>query len=58
MEIYSPVLTRLAKKIENVDQIYSEIMLARGKIESNVSISLLLEHLFISMIKGGITDGK
>ena len=56
--IYSPVLTRLAKKIANVDQIYSEIMLARGKIESNVSISLLLEHLFISMIKGGITDGK
>lgn len=58
LEIYSGILSRLAENIGSVDKIYSEIMLARGKIESNVSISLLLEHLFISIVKGGITDGK
>ena len=33
--------------------IYKEVMLTRGKIELNVNLGLLLEHIFIYIIKGG-----
>ncbi len=42
----------LAKKLKNVDSIYKEIMLTRGKIELNVNIALLLEHIFIYIYEG------
>lgn len=43
----------LSKKIENPEKYYLEILLTRGKIELNVSIALLIEHIFITIIKGG-----
>ena len=57
LEISRKSLQKISKSINNIDKIYLEIMLSRGKIESNVSISLLLEHLFISIVKGGLTNG-
>lgn len=53
IEIYSKTLTNLAKSLKNIEKSYLEIMLSRGKIESNISIGLLLEHIFIYIIKGG-----
>ena len=58
LEIYAPTLKAISKSIKNIDKIYLEVMLSRGKIESNVSISLLLEHIFIQIIKGGYENGK
>lgn len=58
LEIYTSTISQISKNLKGVDKIYSEIMLARGKIESNVSISLLLEHIFIKMIQGGNVNGK
>lgn len=43
----------LSKKIETPEKYYLEILLTRGKIELNVSIALLIEHIFITIIKGG-----
>lgn len=58
LKIYQKTLENISKNINNVDKCYLEIMLSRGKIELNISIGLLLEHIFISIIKGGIADGK
>lgn len=58
IEMYRKTLTNLSKSIKNIDRIYLEIMLSRGMIESNISIGLLLEHLFIFIINGGIKNGK
>ena len=58
IQIYRGTLSQIAKSLKNIDKIYLEIMLSRGKIESNVSISLLLEHLFIYIINGGNLNGK
>ena len=43
----------ISKNIKNPEKIYLEIVLTRGKIESNVSIALILEHLFIYIAKEG-----
>lgn len=43
----------LAKIIDNPQEIYKEIILSRGKIETNVNLSLLLEHIFIFINHGG-----
>ena len=53
LEIYSKTLTNLSKSLKDIEKSYLEIMLCRGKIESNISIGLLLEHIFIYIIKGG-----
>lgn len=37
----------------DIESIYKEVMLTRGKIELNVNLGLLLEHIFIYIIKGG-----
>lgn len=58
LEVYKSTISNIAKNVNGVDKIYSEIMLSRGKIESNISISLLLEHIFIKMIQGGNVNGK
>ena len=58
LDIYRKTLETIAQNIKNIDKIYLEVMLSRGKIESNVSISLLLEHIFIQIIKGGNTYGN
>ena len=41
------LFTSLSNKLTNVEEDYKEIMLARGKIELNVNLGLLLEHIFI-----------
>lgn len=43
----------LSKIIDNPQEIYKEIILSRGKIETNVNLSLLLEHIFIFINHGG-----
>ena len=48
----------LSSKFENVEDYYLEILLTRGKIELNVSISLLIEHIFIFIEKGGNKNGR
>jgi DNA polymerase-3 subunit delta' len=58
LEIYAKTINKIASNLKDVEKIYLEIMLSRGKIESNVSISLLLEHIFITMIQGGNVNGK
>lgn len=45
------LLLNLKNNIKNVDKIYVELMLARSQLELNVNSSLLLEHLFINIIK-------
>jgi DNA polymerase-3 subunit delta' len=47
------LLTSISKKIPDFQKYYLELMLTRGKIELNVSIPLILEHIFIYLIKGG-----
>lgn len=47
------ILEKLSKKYKNIQKYYLEIMLTRGKIEINISIALLLEHICIYIIKGG-----
>ena len=37
----------------DIESTYKEVMLSRGKIELNVNLGLLLEHIFIYIIKGG-----
>lgn len=51
-------LVSLSKKIKDADKHYLEILLTRGKIELNVSIALIIEHIFITIEKGGITNGR
>lgn len=41
------LLSRLSNKFKHIEKDYLEIMLTRGKIEINVSLALLLEHIFI-----------
>ena len=48
----------LKDQITNPDSYYLEILLTRGKIELNVSISLLIEHIFIYLQKGGKQNGR
>ena len=48
----------LSDKIVDPYSNYLEILLTRGKIELNVSISLLIEHIFITIQKGGKENGR
>lgn len=52
MESHRDLFIKLSQKLKNVEEIYKEIMLSRGKIELNVNLSLLLEHIFIFIYKG------
>lgn len=42
----------LSASVPKPDAYYLEIMLARGRLESNVNPGLLLEHIFIQLYKG------
>ena len=46
-------LKLISKNIKNPEKIYLEIVLTRGKIEENISTALILEHIFIYIIKEG-----
>ena len=48
----------LSNKLIDPYSNYLEILLTRGKIELNVSISLLIEHIFITIQKGGKENGR
>ena len=41
------LFSSLNSKLTNIEEDYKEIMLTRGKIELNVNLGLLLEHIFI-----------
>ena len=51
-------IVSLSDKIVDPYSNYLEILLTRGKIELNVSISLLIEHIFITIQKGGKENGR
>lgn len=53
LESYHALLKSILKHSLDVERIYLEIMLERGKIELNVNIALLIEHIFIFIVKGG-----
>lgn len=55
---YKKEINSLSKKINNSEKYYLDILLTRGKIELNVSIPLLIEHIFITIQKGGVTNGR
>ena len=48
----------LSNKLENIEEYYLEILLTRGKIELNVSIPLLIEHIYIYIQQGGNKNGR
>lgn len=48
----------LCLNIEDPSSYYLEILLTKGKIELNVSLALLIEHIFIQLTKGGKKNGR
>ncbi len=61
MESLLPSLESFTKKISsyivNKSYCYNEIMFTRGRIELNITVSLLLEHLGYIIYKGAINNG-
>lgn len=53
MKAFSEQIKTISSKIKNVESCYKEIMFTRGRIELNVTISLILEHLAYFIAKGG-----
>ena len=49
---HAQLINALTNVIANPDYHYMDIILSRGKIELNVSSALILEHIFINIIKG------
>ena len=59
LENISEQLKTIEQKYQNFDKIFLNIMLSRGQIEDNVNLSLLLQHIFIYIIKeGGNNNGR
>lgn len=50
---FTSLLNNISNKIEDKSSCYKEIMFTRGRIELNVTVSLILEHIAYSIIKGG-----
>lgn len=46
-------LENIAKSIKNKEECYKNIMFTRGRIELNVTISLIIEHIGYIVVKGG-----
>jgi len=46
------LIRSLIEKIDNINDCYLEIMFARGQIDLNVNLGLLLEHLAIKIYQG------
>ena len=46
------LMRSLIEKIDNINDCYLEIMFARGQIDLNVNLGLLLEHLAIKIYQG------
>ena len=47
------LLNSISKKINDKEMCYKEIMFTRGRIELNVTVSLILEHIALTICKGG-----
>lgn len=58
LQSLNSTIVSLSNKIVDPYSNYLEILLTRGKIELNVSISLLIEHIFITIQKGGKENGR
>lgn len=48
----------IIKQVDNLENIYKEIMFTRGRIELNVTISLIIEHLGFIISQGGKQNGS
>lgn len=48
---YDSILHELANKLDHIDESLIEIMTSRGKLDLNVNVPLLLDHVIISITK-------
>jgi hypothetical protein len=53
---YDKIMSPLASRFDHLEAALLEVLLARGQIELNVNASLLLDHLFIRILKEYIHD--
>ncbi len=53
LKCLSDYLKNIAKNIKNKEECYKNIMFTRGRIELNVTISLIIEHIGYIIVKGG-----
>ena len=53
LKSHKVLLSSLLERINNVDEIYREIMFMRGQIELNINLGLIFDHLFIFIINQG-----
>lgn len=52
MQSYAKILKELSKTLPHVMESFLEIMDVRSKIDMNLNISLLIDHLIIFILKG------
>lgn len=52
LKSYGSILTELSKKLPHKEKTLLEIMTARGQLDLNLNIPLLLDHVIYSMTKG------
>ena len=48
---YDNILHELATKLSHIDESLIEIMTSRGKLDLNVNVALLLDHVIIAITK-------
>jgi len=52
------IIYKLSKKLKNVDESLLEILKAKKKINSNVNITLVINHLIYTILKEELTNGR
>ena len=57
LQSYDTIISNLATTLKNVDSSLYHLMIARGELDFNVNIPLLLDHLAIIMTKGDDSNG-
>ncbi len=58
LQSYATILKKLSNQIDDIESEMLLCMEARGKLDLNVNIPLLLDHICIHWIKGGHSDGR
>lgn len=58
LQSYGNILNNLAKKLPHLSESFIEIINGKSKIEGNINIPLLIDHLIIFITDGGQTDGR
>lgn len=58
LQSYATILKKLANQMDDIESEMLLFMEARGKLDLNINIPLLLDHMCIQWIKGGLLDGR